>query len=110
MAGAGVAVRLAARPAPLYIPAMMFVIGLIVWLVLGLAGGLATLLFFRGPTTTGVLSLAFGIFGAFIGGMLGVAPYVAHDPAPLRVGGVIGAVIGAALFPFVYHLVARKAL
>lgn len=89
---------------------MTFAIGLIIWLVLGIAAGLLFRAFYRGPTTTVFLSLCFGVFGAFIGGMLGVAGYVTHDPAPLRFGGLVGAVLGATLFSFVYNVVAKKAL
>ena len=89
---------------------MTFITGFLIWLAIGIAAGLALHVSYRGPTTTTALSLFFGVAGAFIGGMLGVAPYVTHDPTPLRFGAMVGAVLGAALFPFVYHLVARKAL
>ncbi|MFO7895062.1 MAG: hypothetical protein R6U63_15215 [Longimicrobiales bacterium] len=89
---------------------MTFLTGFLIWLALGVVGGLVVRSVYRGPTTTAFLSIFFGVTGAFIGGMLGVAPYVAHDPTPLRTGALIGAVLGAMLFPFIYHLVARKAL
>ena len=89
---------------------MTFVTGFLIWLALGIVAGLVLRTVYRGPTTTTFLSIFFGVTGAFIGGMLGVAPYVTHDPTPLRTGALIGAVLGALLFPFIYHLVARKAL
>ncbi|MFW6205791.1 MAG: GlsB/YeaQ/YmgE family stress response membrane protein [Gemmatimonadota bacterium] len=89
---------------------MTFLTGFLIWLVLGVGAGLVLRATYPGPTTTAFLSVFFGVVGAFIGGMLGVAPYVTHDPTPLRIGGLIGAVLGALLFPFIYHLVARKAL
>lgn len=89
---------------------MTYVTGFLVWLVVALLAGFALRLFYRAPTTTLALTLFFAISGAAIGGMLGVASYVTHDPSPLRFGGVLGAVLGAVLFPFMYHLVARKAL
>lgn len=89
---------------------MTFLTGFLVWLGFGVVAGLGLRAVMRGPTTTAFLSMFFGITGAFIGGMLGVAPYVANDPTPLRTGALIGAVLGALLFPFIYHLVARKAL
>ncbi len=89
---------------------MTFMTGFLIWLTLGVAAGLVVRAVYRGPTTTGFLSVFFGVTGAFIGGMLGVAPYVTHAPTPLRTGALIGAVLGATLFPFIYHLVARKAL
>jgi uncharacterized membrane protein YeaQ/YmgE (transglycosylase-associated protein family) len=89
---------------------MTFLTGLLIWVAIGVIAALVVRAVLRGPTTTVFLSIFFGVTGAFIGGMLGVSPYVAHDPTPLRTGAVIGAVIGATLFPFIYHMVARKAL
>ncbi len=89
---------------------MVFVTGFLVWLAIGLGAGLLLHATYRGPTTTPFLSMFFGVAGVFIGGMLGTAPYVTHDPTPLRLGAMIGAALGAFLFPFIYHLVARKAL
>jgi uncharacterized membrane protein YeaQ/YmgE (transglycosylase-associated protein family) len=89
---------------------MTFVTGFLIWLAIGVGAGLVVHTVYRGPTTTAFLSLFFGVTGCFIGGMLGTAPYVTHDPTPLRVGAMVGAVLGALLFPFIYHLVARKAL
>lgn len=89
---------------------MTFVTGFLIWLAVGIGAGLLVRAVYTGPTTTLFLTLFFGVAGAFIGGMLGTAPYVAHDPTPLRLGALVGAVLGALLFPFIYHLVARKAL
>jgi uncharacterized membrane protein YeaQ/YmgE (transglycosylase-associated protein family) len=65
---------------------------------------------YKGPATTQIVTLMFGVFGAFIGGMLGNAAYIHHDPNPLRFGGLLGAVMGATFFTFVYHFVAKKAV
>lgn len=89
---------------------MTFVIGFLIWVVLGIGAGLVVGALYRGPTTTVFLSTFFGVSGAFIGGMLGTAFYVAHAPTPMRFGALVGAILGALLFPFIYHLVARKAL
>jgi uncharacterized membrane protein YeaQ/YmgE (transglycosylase-associated protein family) len=89
---------------------MTFVTGFLIWLALGIGAGFVVRAVYRGPTTTAFLSMFFGVAGAFIGGMLGTAPYVTHDPTPLRFGALVGAVLGALLFPFIYNLVARKAL
>jgi uncharacterized membrane protein YeaQ/YmgE (transglycosylase-associated protein family) len=89
---------------------MTYVTGFLVWLVIAVVAGFALRLFYRAPATSLGLILFFAIAGAAIGGMLGVAPYVTHDPSPLRFGGLLGAVLGAVLFPFVYLLVARKAV
>lgn len=89
---------------------MTFVTGFLIWVVIGIGAGLLVRVLYRGPTTTAFLTVFFGVAGAFIGGMLGTAPYVTHDPTPLRFGALVGAVLGALLFPFIYNLVARKAL
>ncbi|MFW5952026.1 MAG: GlsB/YeaQ/YmgE family stress response membrane protein [Gemmatimonadota bacterium] len=89
---------------------MTFLTGFLIWLAVGVGAGMLLRATYRGPTTTAFLSVFFGVAGAFIGGMLGVAPYVTHAPTPLRFGALVGAVLGALLFPFIYHLVARKAL
>lgn len=89
---------------------MTFATGILIWIAMGVGAGLLLRAVHRGPTTTPVLSITFGIFGAVIGGMLGVSGYIAHDPSPLRFGGLLGALIGATLFSFIYHQVAHKAL
>lgn len=87
---------------------MMFATGILIWLVIGVAAALLIRARYRGPTTTPFIAVCFGMFGALIGGMLGVAGYVTHDPDPLRIGGLIGTVLGAILFSWMYHAVARK--
>jgi uncharacterized membrane protein YeaQ/YmgE (transglycosylase-associated protein family) len=89
---------------------MPFIIGFTAWLVIGLLGAFIVRATFRGPDTTGLLSIAFGIFGAFIGGMLGTSAHIFHNPVPLRIGGVIGAISGALIFSFIYHFAARHAV
>jgi uncharacterized membrane protein YeaQ/YmgE (transglycosylase-associated protein family) len=89
---------------------MTYLIGFLIWLVLGIAAAFLLRHFYRGPTTSLGLGLFFAIAGAFIGGMLGVSPYVTHDPSPMRFGGLLGAVLGGLLFVYLYHLIARKAL
>jgi uncharacterized membrane protein YeaQ/YmgE (transglycosylase-associated protein family) len=56
------------------------------------------------------MTFTLGMFGAFIGGMLGTSAYIFHDPNPMRLGGMLGALIGASFFSFLYHFVARKAV
>lgn len=89
---------------------MDFITGFIIWLVVGLVGGALAWTTFRGQTTTATMTFVFGVLGAFIGGMLGLAAYVFHDPNPLRFGGLLGAVLGALFFSYLYHFTARKAL
>lgn len=89
---------------------MEFITGFAVWVAIGLVAGFVVYLMYKGPETTQLVTLTFGIFGAFIGGMLGNSPYIHHDPNPLRFGGLLGAVLGATFFTFVYHFVAKKAV
>jgi uncharacterized membrane protein YeaQ/YmgE (transglycosylase-associated protein family) len=89
---------------------MTYLIGFAIWLVVAIAAAFVLRLFYAAPATTLGLTLFFAIAGAAIGGMLGVSPYVTHDPSPLRFGGLVGALLGALLFPWMYHVVARKAL
>jgi uncharacterized membrane protein YeaQ/YmgE (transglycosylase-associated protein family) len=89
---------------------MTFIAGFMVWIVFGLIGAFAARLLYRADGTIGVLTYVFGFFGAFIGGMLGTSPYIFHDPSPMRVGALIGAIAGAFVFTFMYHFIARKAL
>jgi len=89
---------------------MDFVLGFLAWAALGVVAGLAIRAFYRTDGTVAALTLILGLFGAFIGGMLGTAAYVHHDPVPLRLGGLLGAGIGAAAASFLYHFIARKAV
>lgn len=89
---------------------MSYVAGFLVWIAFAVVAAFVLWTMYRGPGTTRVVTFMFALFGTFIGGMLGVSAYIWHDPSPLRVGALVGAVIGALLFPFIYHLVGRKAL
>jgi uncharacterized membrane protein YeaQ/YmgE (transglycosylase-associated protein family) len=89
---------------------MEYVLGFVAWIVIGIVGAFVVYNFYRGPTTTLALTLVFGFFGAFIGGMLGMSGYVFHAPTPLRIGGLLAATIGAVGFTFMYHYIAKKAL
>ncbi len=89
---------------------MIFIIGFLVWIAFGVVAGLIMPRAFKAAATAPLLTVVFGVFGAFIGGMLGTSPYVFHDPTPLRVGSLIGAFLGAAFFTFLYHFIARKAI
>ncbi|HSJ26364.1 MAG TPA: hypothetical protein VK929_16915 [Longimicrobiales bacterium] len=89
---------------------MEFIMGFIVWTAIGLVGGFALNNFYRGPETSLFITLVFGFFGAFIGGMLAMSGYIFHAPTPLRIGGLFGAALGAVGFTFMYHFIARKAI
>lgn len=88
----------------------MYVVGLAVWLVLGIVGGVAVRALYRTEGTVVALTVIFAVLGAFIGGMLGTGAYIHHDPNPLRLGGLIGSAAGALLFSWMYHFVHRTAL
>jgi uncharacterized membrane protein YeaQ/YmgE (transglycosylase-associated protein family) len=85
-----------------------FIIGFAVWITIGVVAGFIVNAAWRGPQTTMVMTIIFGFFGAFIGGMLGMSPYIFHDPLPLRFGGLLGATLGGLGFPFIYHFIAKK--
>lgn len=89
---------------------MNFIIGFLIWVGMGLVGAVLVRAVYRAAGTVAALSLVFGVLGAFIGGMLGVSAYIYHDPTPLRFGAMLGAGLGALFFPFIYQLVARKAV
>ena len=89
---------------------MTFIAGFLVWIAFGVVAGLIMPRALKAAATEPLLTVVFGIFGAIIGGMLGTSPYIFHDPTPLRVGALIGALLGAAFFTFLYHFIARKAI
>jgi uncharacterized membrane protein YeaQ/YmgE (transglycosylase-associated protein family) len=89
---------------------MEFITGFGVWLVLVIVGGVLARAVYRADGSVVALAITFGIFGAFIGGMLGTSAHVFHDPVPLRIGGIIGSVSGAFIFPFIYQFIGRKAV
>ena len=89
---------------------MIFFGGLAIWLVIGLAIGFLMRMFYRNALTEPILTVTFGVFGAFIGGMLGTSPYIHHDPSPWRLGGMLGALMGSLFFSFLYHFATRKAI
>jgi len=89
---------------------MTFIAGFAVWIAFSVIAGFLVRTLVRAPGTVAWLSFVFAFFGAFIGGMLGSAPYVHHEPNPLRLGALIGAALGALAFTTIYHVAARKAV
>lgn len=87
-----------------------FIIGFAVWLAIGVVAGFVVLTVYKAAATEAWLTIVFGVLGAFVGGMLGSAAHIFHDATPLRLGGLLGAVVGAAFFSFLYHFIARKAV
>lgn len=88
----------------------MYLVGFALWIIIGIVAAVLARVLYSTPGTLAPLTFAFGLFGSFIGGMLGVSGYIFHDPSPLRFGGILGAVLGGLLFVFMYHVVARKAI
>ncbi len=89
---------------------MAYVIGFLVWIVIGLVAAFVIRTVYAAAATAAWLTFVFGIFGAFVGGMLATSGYVYHQPTPLRIGSLIGAVLGSLMFTYLYHLVARKGI
>lgn len=89
---------------------MTFIVGFLIWVAFGVVVGLVVTRAYRAAATVPALTVIFGVFGAFIGGMLGTSPYIFHDPTPMRFGSLLGALLGAVFFSFLYHFIARKAI
>lgn len=88
---------------------MSYGIGFLIWAAIALVIAFAVGSYFRRtPGTTMLVAVVLGVLGTFVGGMLGVSGYIYHDPNPMRLGGIIGAVVGGLFFTSVYFLVARK--
>jgi uncharacterized membrane protein YeaQ/YmgE (transglycosylase-associated protein family) len=82
--------------------------GFILWIAIGLIGAAIMRFTYKVSGTDAWLTYTFGFYGAFIGGMLGSAANVHHDPSPMRMAGIIGAVVGALFFTAVYHMSTKR--
>ena len=88
---------------------MGFALGLLVWLGIAIVGFVVFRVLRRGtPNTTPWVAFMLTLFGTFVGGMLGTSAYIYNDAHPLRLGGILGALLGAALFSTVYYWAARR--
>ncbi|MBI4409207.1 MAG: hypothetical protein HY561_05835 [Gemmatimonadetes bacterium] len=87
---------------------MDFLTGFLVWFGIALVAGMLVRSAVVAAGATVPMTFVFAILGAFIGGMLGMSPYIYHDPLPLRPGGLIGASAGSLFFALLYHFTARK--
>lgn len=81
-------------------------IGIGIWIVMGVAIGLAMKVFVKRPEETPghtpVLA-ALGAFASVIGGMLGVGLFDMYHPLALSLGGMASAAVFAALMTFIYR-------
>jgi uncharacterized membrane protein YeaQ/YmgE (transglycosylase-associated protein family) len=76
-------------------------------LVLGLAAGwAANLLVGRGESVNGAQSLALGIAGSFVGGLL--ASLVFGDGLALRPSGLIGSILGATILLLIVRAISKR--
>jgi len=89
---------------------MTFITGFAIWVGLSLVAAFLLRVLVPAPGAPAWLSYVLALFGAFIGGELGTAPYTNHDPNPWRLGALIGAAIGAVAAATIYHVTARKAV
>jgi hypothetical protein len=88
---------------------MGYALGFLVWLGIAIAAAVFfRALYGRTPGTVPWIAFMLTLFGTFIGGMLGTSGYIYNDPEPLRLGSLIGALVGAALFSGIYYWAARK--
>jgi hypothetical protein len=81
-------------------------IGIGIWIALGALIALAMKAIIKRPEETdghtAVLAVL-GAFGAVIGGMLGVGIIEFYDPRALSLGGMLGAVVSAVFFSWLYR-------
>lgn len=81
-------------------------IGIGIWIVMGaLVGLLMKVLVDRpeaAPGHTAIL-LVLGVFGALVGGMLGVGIFHFYDPVALSLGGMAGAALLSFLMVWLYR-------
>jgi len=85
-----------------------FAVGFLVWILVGIVAGFVISRGYKAAGTEPIMTIVFGVCGAFIGGMLGESAHVFHNANPLRIGGLIGCIAGAFFFTYLYHFVARR--
>ncbi len=85
---------------------------ILAWIVLGLIAGAIAKAIYPGSQGGGILgTLLLGIIGAFVGGSLYTlitTGALALTSAPLTIGGVVLAVLGAIVALFLYYSLARR--
>src|SRR5512141_2099003 len=87
---------------------MTILIGLLLWLGAGTSGALLARL--ARPSTAGrqAFTVAWGIFGGFVGGLVGVLPYLPKEGQPWQLGAMVGAVLGGFTLSLLYRLARRS--
>jgi hypothetical protein len=81
-------------------------IGIGIWIALGAVIALVMKAIIKRPEETEghtVVLAVLGAFGAVIGGMLGVGIIEFYDPRALSLGGMLGAVVAATFFSWLYR-------
>jgi len=81
-------------------------IGIGIWIVVGVLAALLIKVLVKRPEVTPghtTILMLMGIFGALIGGMLGVGLFHFYDPVALSVGGMAGGVVFALFMAWIYR-------
>jgi hypothetical protein len=81
-------------------------IGIGIWIAIGALIALGMKAIIKRPEETEghtVVLAVLGAFGAVIGGMLGVGIIEFYDPRALSLGGMLGAVVSALFFSWLYR-------
>lgn len=82
--------------------------GIIIWLLIGLAAGFLARFLVPGPDPMGLLgTLALGLVGSLVGGFL--ANLVFEGDISLSPSGLIGSIVGAVLALLVYRAMSNRA-
>lgn len=81
-------------------------VGIGIWIVMGAVISLMMRILIKRPEETPghvPVLVAIGVFGAVIGGMLGVGIFEFDDPIAWSTGGIAGAATFAAFMSFIYR-------
>ena len=81
-------------------------VGIGIWIVMGAVIALVIRVMIKRPEETPghvPVLVAIGVFGAVIGGMLGVGIFEFDDPIAWSTGGIAGAATFAAFMSFIYR-------
>ena len=85
--------------------------GLLAWAILGLIAGAIAKAIYPGNQGGGILAtMALGIVGSFLGGLIGNALFGVGAVGSLSIAGIGFAVLGAILFIFLWGLVTQRSV